>query len=177
MLPIVLACCLVQPKPADPYIDALAAAVHHFAEDGKAARLRAVLDKHPGLIEAKREQRFGKPTRGDGYTPLQTAAAAGKGEAVALLLEKRADVNVATGLGYTPLHLAAEGGHLEIVKQLVRAGAKGEAKTEALPGGVLPGAAAGEAPLTSDPIPTRTALQIAEDRKHPAVVEFLKGLK
>ncbi len=165
------------PEPADPFRDALVASLHHFAEDGKLAHLQAILDKYPKLLDSKRAQELGKPTHGDGYTPLQTAARHGRDEAVAFLINKGADVNAADGYGYTPLHLAAEGGHLDVVKQLVRAGAKVEAKTKALPGGFFPGSPPGEAPQKDDPIPARTALQIAEDQKHPKVAEFLKGAK
>ena len=165
------------PEPADPFRDALVESVHHFAEDGQLVHLRAILEKYPKLLDARRDQRLGKPARGDGYTPLQTAARYGRDKVVADLIEEGADVNVASGLGYTPLHLAAEGGHLEIVKELVRAGAKVGAKTTAQPGGYAPSPGFGEAPRKYDPVPARTALQIAEDQKHPKVVEFLKAAK
>jgi hypothetical protein len=76
-------------------------------------------------------------------------------------------------------NLAAEGGHLDVVKRLVRAGAKKDAKTTAIPGGSAPGAGGSpdEPPRKSDPIPARTALQIAEDQKHADVVAFLKAAK
>ena len=163
---------------ADPFRIALVEAVHCFAKDGKLAHLQAILDKYPELREAKREQPLKKkPTTGDHDTPLQTAARHGQDNVVAFLIEKGADVNVADGYGYTPLHLAAKGGFLSIVKQLVKAGAKVDAKTTALPGGFLPGAPADGSGQKQDPIPARTALQIAAERKHAAVVEFLKTVK
>jgi ankyrin repeat protein len=165
------------PEAADPFRDALVASIHHFAEDGKLTHLQAILDRYPKLLDAKRAQELGKPSHGDGYTPLQTAARHGRDEVVAFLIKKGAEVNAADGDGYTPLHLAAEGGHLDVVKRLVRAGAKVEAKTTALPGGFFPGGPRNEPPQKYDPIPARTALQIAEDRKHTAVVEFLKTVK
>jgi hypothetical protein len=165
------------PEPADPFRDALVASIHHFAENGKLVHVRAILEKHPKLLDAKRAQELGKPSHGDGYTPLQTAARYGHGEIVALLIKKGADVNAADGYGYTPLHLAAEGGHLDVVKELVRAGAKVEAKTTALPGGSIPGLALNEPPRKYDPIPARTALQIAQDQKHAEVAAFLKTAK
>ena len=139
--------------------------------------LRAILDKYPKLLDAKRAQELGKPSRGDGYTPLQTAARHGRDNVVALLIKKGADVNAADDYGYTPLHLAAEGGHIGVVKRLVRAGAKVDARTTALPGGFFPGGPPNEPPQKYDPIPARTALQIAEDLKHAEVVAFLKASK
>lgn len=104
-----------------------------------ANRPRQVPEKK--LLEARRDQNLGKPTNGDGYyTPLQTAARHGQDEVVAFLIKTGADVNAADGYGYTPLHLTAERGYLDIVKRLVRAGANVEAKTKAVPGGVVPGA-------------------------------------
>jgi hypothetical protein len=165
------------PTTADPFRDALVAAVHHFAEAGEVDHLRAALDKHPDLLEARRELRLGKPTHSDGYTPLHTAAAAGRNEAVALLIERRADVNATTGLGYTPLHLAAQRGQLEAVKWLVKSGATIDAKTTAVPEGYVPGGPSNAEPSQSPPIPARTALQIAEDLRHAEVVAFLKSAK
>jgi ankyrin repeat protein len=162
---------------ADPFRDALVESVHHFAETGKVAHVQAILDKYPDLLDAKRGRQLGKPTHGDDFTPLQTAARWGRGEVVALLISRKADVNAADGYGYTPLHLAAEGGYLDIVKQLVKAGAKVGAKTEALPGGSFPGGPPNEPPLKYDPIPARTALQIAEDMKHADVAAFLRAVK
>ena len=116
------------PESADPFRDALVASIHHFAEDGKLTHLQAILDRYPKLLDAKRAQELGKPSHGDGYTPLQTAARHGRDEVVAFLIKKGADVNAADGYGYTPLHLAAEGGHLEVVKLLVSHGARTDVK-------------------------------------------------
>jgi Ankyrin repeats (3 copies) len=165
------------PEAADPFRDALVASIHQFAEGGKLAHLQAILDKYLKLLDAKRAQESGKPSHGDGYSPLQTAARHGRDEVVVFLIQKGADVNAADGYGYTPLHLAAEGGHLDVVKRLVRAGAKLDAKTKALPGGFLPGGPPDEPAQKHDPIPARTALQIAADQKHAAVVAFLKAVK
>ena len=162
-------------EDADPFRDALVEAIHHFAERGQRAYLQTVLDKYPELRESRRGRQFGKPTTGDGFTPLQTAARFGQSDVVAFLISKGADVNVADGRGYTPLHMAAESGRLDIVKLLVGAGAEVSAKTRAFPATPLPNA--GAPPRKSAPIPARTALQIAEDQKHAAVVQFLKTVK
>jgi Ankyrin repeats (3 copies) len=165
------------PEAADPFWDALVASIHHFAEGGKVVHLQAVLDKYPKLLDAKRAEELGKPSHGDGYTPLQTAARHGRDEVVVFLIKKGADVNAADRYGYTPLHLAAEGGHLDVVKRLVKAGAKVDAKTTSLPAGFFPGPPANEPARKHDPIPSRTALQIAEDQKQAEVVAFLKAVK
>jgi ankyrin repeat protein len=165
------------PEPTDQFRDALVAAIHHFAEKGKLPHLQAILDKHPELLNAQRSQELGKPSHGDGYTLLQTAARFGHDDVVAFLVKKGADLNTADGYGYTPLHLAAEGGCLDVVKRLVKAGAKVDAKTTALPAGFAPGPAGNEPAQKYDAIPARTAIQIAEDEKHTAVVEFLKAVK
>jgi len=162
---------------ADPFRLALVESIHCFAKDGKLAHLEAILEKYPQLRDARRDKQLGKPTVGDDYTPLQTAAFHGRNDVVALLIKKGADVNVADGYGYTPLHLAANGDFLDIVKQLVKAGANADAKTRAIPGGVLPGAPANGSGRKQEPIPARTALQIAANRKHTAVVEFLKTVR
>ena len=164
-------------EAADPFRDALVEAVHHFAEHGQQAYLQTVLDKYPELRESRRDRQFGKPTTGDGFTPLQTAARHGRGNVVAFLIMKGADVNVADNRGYTALHMAAESGRLDIVKLLVGAGAEVNAKTEAFPARDLPNQSGLEPPRKSAPILARTALQIAEDGKHTAVAKFLKTVE
>lgn len=73
-------------EPADPFRDALVASLHHFAEGGKLAHLQAILDKYPKLLDVTRAQELGKPSHGDGYTPLHTAARNGREEVVSFLL-------------------------------------------------------------------------------------------
>lgn len=179
IIPILLAISAHEPgtEAGDPFEVALIAAVHRFAEDGKLAHVQAIIDKYPKLLEARRAQELGKPSHGDGYTLLQTAARHGRDEVVGFLIRKGAEVNAADGYGYAPLHLAAEGGHLDVVKRLVRAGARVEAKTKALPGGFVPGPPANEPTQNYEAIPARTALQIALDQKHTDVAKFLKATR
>lgn len=179
LIPVVLSIAAPKESPAadDAFQSALVESIHCLAEDGKLAHLQAILDKYPELREAKRDQQLGKPTVGDHYTPLQTAARHGRDDVVAFLIEKGADLNVVDSYGYTPLHLAATGGYLGIVKQLVKAGANVDATTTALPGGIPPGSPGDGSAREQDPIPARTALQVAADQKHTAVVEFLKTVK
>jgi hypothetical protein len=75
------------PEAADPFRDALVASVHRFAEDGQLTHLQAILDRYPELLEARRARELAKPSRGDGYTPLQTAAGHGRDEVVAFLIK------------------------------------------------------------------------------------------
>lgn len=168
-----------RPVPADPFQATLVAALHHFAEEGELEHVRAILDRYPKLVDAK--QVFQQPRKWllkDHYTALQTAAKNGWENVVAILIEKGADVNIADGFGYTALHLAAERGRLEVVKQLVKAGAKINAKTRAFPEGIVaPGPGPDTLPSKPKPIPARTALQIAQDRKFTNVVEYLKTVK
>jgi uncharacterized protein (TIGR03067 family) len=176
MIPIVLAVAGPAEKAAaDRFRGALVEAVHHFAQAGKLTHLEAVLEKYPKLLDARRGRQLGKPTTGDDFTPLQTAARWGQWQVVGYLLTLGADVNAAAGLGYTPLHLAAEGGHLNVVKRLVQAGAKLDAKTTARPAGTFPGGPPDKEPAKYPAIPARTALQIAKDLKHAEVAKFLKG--
>ncbi|MCE9561234.1 MAG: ankyrin repeat domain-containing protein [Planctomycetes bacterium] len=171
--------------PYDPFQAAIIAALHRFATDGELAHVRAIIEKYPNLVDAKRIfPRFpsGKP-HSTGRTPLQLAAWYGNEKVVVYLLDKGADVNTADDHGYTPLHFAAEKGHLDVVKRLVKAGAKLDAKTMAFPeyypDNADPGPESfGGKPVEKCPaIPARTALQIAQDQKRPAVVEYLKTLK
>jgi uncharacterized protein (TIGR03067 family) len=175
VIPAVLALAApVEKAVADPFRGALVEAVHHFAEAGKLTHLEAVLEKFPTLVDARRGRQLGKPATGDDFTPLQTAARWGQWQVVGYLLTHGADVNAADGLGYASLHLAAEGGHLDVVKRLVRAGAKLDAKTTAQPAGTFPGGPLDKEPVKHPAIPPRTALQIAAALKHGEVVMFLK---
>ncbi len=73
--------------------------IHDAARAGDCARLRALLELNPNLVEAR---------NGAGLTPLHCAAAPGHRDAVELLLAGRAEVNARDNAGRTPLHLAAD---------------------------------------------------------------------
>jgi ankyrin repeat protein len=92
-------------------------------------------------------------TNGTGYTALTGAAAGSHADLVKWLLEEGANANYRYGPGYSPLFEAAANGKLEIVKMLIEHGADAQAATN----------------------DGKTALQIAEERKHTAVAEFLKS--
>ena len=91
-------------------------------------------------------------TNGTGYTALTGAVAGSHAAIVQWLLQQGANANYRYGPGYSPLFEAAANGKLEIVKMLVEHGADANA-------------------VTND---GKTALQIAEERNHPEVAEFLR---
>jgi ankyrin repeat protein len=173
-------------RAADPYESALIAAVHHFARVGNLDHLRAILDRHPNLVDSLETfPPSHKPTAMEGYTPLACAARSGHTPVAAYLIGRGAKVNAADGLGWTPLHLAALAGHLDVVKLLVENGADTEAKTAAIPesSGALPGSppsvpgSPAEPPKTYPAIPARTPLDWAVEKKHAEVVAYLRSLK
>lgn len=157
--------------------EALVAAVHRFAEDGELDHLRAVLDRHPKLVNRKQSFRGNrKPYWSDEYTALHRAAERGRDAVIAYLIEKGANVNATGPLDWTPLHVAVHKGDLAIVKQLVKAGAKLDAKTFPVPEMVgVPGAPPNVPPQVNPAIPSRTPLDMAQEAKHPAIVAFLKA--
>jgi len=172
-------------EKADPYDSALVAAVHRFVFDGELDHLKAILEKHPNLVDSPEQFRQPrKPVRTDPFTPLQQAAYFGSEKVAAYLVSRRSNVNVADSQGWTPLHLAASGGHLSVVKLLIKHGADCDAKTKAIPesSGPFPGApavdrdAVPEVRNTFPAIPSRTPLEWAVDSKRTKVVEYLKSL-
>jgi ankyrin repeat protein len=186
MIPALLATLLVgppdrakQPNADDAYREALVAAVHRFAEEGELDHLKAVLDRHPKLVNVKQTFRGNrKPYWSDEYTALHRAAAQGREDVVAYLIKKGADVNATGPLDWTPLHVAAQKGDLEVVKRLVKAGAKIGAKTVAVPKRVgVPGMQDGAPPQVSPATPSLTPLDMAQNAKHPKVVAYLKAAK
>lgn len=85
--------------------------------------------------------------------PLITACSAKQLDLAKLLLDHKANVNVATDAGYTPLMIAAMDGQTELVKLLLARGADVKLK---IPHG-------------------ETALDLALEQKQDAVVALLKG--
>lgn len=61
--------------------------------------------------------------------PLQSAAAAGHGKIVMLLLNNGADPNVREQGGYTPLHAAAQNGDAQMIRALLLKGAQINARS------------------------------------------------
>ncbi len=174
-------------QATDPYESALAAAIHHFAREGNLDHLKAILEKHPRLVNVAEPFPPGhKPYATEGYSPLDWAAVRGHTAVADYLIRRGANVNAVDGAGWTPLHLAAREGHLELVKLLVKCGADVGAKTEALPESssnyepgsppVVPGEPI-RPPVRYPAIPSRTALDWADAKRHTNVVEYLKSLR
>jgi len=92
-------------------------------------------------------------TNGSGYTALTGSVASGHTEIVKWLLAEGVSPNYCYANGYTPLLTAAANGHLEILQALLTHGADLHAKTT----------------------DGKNALAYAEERKHAAVAEFLRG--
>jgi hypothetical protein len=176
----------LSPQADDPYQSALVAAVHHFAQKGSLDHLKAILDKHPHLVDALEPfPPRHKPLSTEGYTPLDWAASFGYEEVVGYLLRRGAKVNAADNMGWTPLHLASLHGHVDVVKRLVEHGADVNARTKAIPesSGVQPGSPPADSASPPEPpkkypaIPSRTPLEWALAKKQTKVADYLKSLK
>jgi ankyrin repeat protein len=117
-----------------------------------------------------------------GGTVLMAAALSGNNpEVVRLLIDKGADVNAQDSLGWTALMVAAYQGKLEIVKLLIEKGADVNAQEntdlDRLSAFLL---SIARALKHRDPShlgrdPRRTALDIAQEKGHKEIVEYLKA--
>jgi len=85
-------------------------------------------------------------------TPLHTAMAHGRVDMASCLIAKKANINAVNSLHFTPLISAAYNGHDQCVRVALKAGAQKEAKS----------------------VRGQTALDIATERNHSAVVSILK---
>jgi glyoxylase-like metal-dependent hydrolase (beta-lactamase superfamily II) len=95
-------------------IPVLAEEIHDAAQQGDLVKIKSLLEKSPGLLEARSENE---------KTPLHFAAQGGHKEIVELLVEDGADVNARNIALETPLHYAAAMGYKEIVDLLISEGA------------------------------------------------------
>lgn len=110
--------------------------------------------KKGNAMEAKRLIKEGAPIgwRGpNGWTPLHMASANDKKDVVVLLIESKADLDVADSVGNTPLIWATCDNHIQIVITLVQAGADTTVRGER----------------------NRTAAELAKVRKYDAVFQYL----
>jgi ankyrin repeat protein len=88
--------------------------IHEAAKSGDLAKIKALIEKTPGLIGAKDET---------GRTPLHWACRGVHIDAVKYLIERGADVNARDNNGIAPLHSVASKGHLEAARILIDKGA------------------------------------------------------
>ncbi len=93
--------------------------IHDDARSGDLARVKALLTKQPGLVNAEDEE---------GGTPLHWACLGGKKEMAGLLLALGANVNARDRYGAAPLHFAARSGEDELANLLLGKGADPQAR-------------------------------------------------
>jgi ankyrin repeat protein len=154
-------------------------ALHEAVAAGQLARVKELVEQGPSLA---------KSFSPDGFPLLALAAAFGHTEVVKYLHGRGGDVNAVSsnGSGYTALTGAVTSGHTEIVKWLVANGAHVNYRYGPGYSPLLAGAANGHldivkvllengADLDATTNDGKNALQIAEERKHSAVAEFLRS--
>ncbi|HTZ96840.1 MAG TPA: ankyrin repeat domain-containing protein [Terriglobales bacterium] len=99
---------------------------------GDLGTIREILDRHPELVNASTDPESpltktwdGKPAPADVFTRrlIHLAVMDGKGDALRLLIERGADMNVRDGGGRLPLHDCFELSHDDLAKILFEAGA------------------------------------------------------
>lgn len=132
------------------------AAANGYSPDGFPLMALAAAFGHEDVaryLHAQGANLHAAATNGSGYTALTGAVAGGHASIVQWLLENGADANYRYGPGYFPLLEAAANGHLAIVKPLLAHGADANAATR----------------------DGKTALALAEERKHSDVAEYLRG--
>ena len=107
---------------------ASAAGIHSAAKRGKVAKVEALLEKKPTLLESRKGKYANRWTNTRENTPLHIAAVYGQLKVVELLLQKGATVDARNGGGYTPLHFAAMNKHREAAELLLANGADPSAR-------------------------------------------------
>ena len=117
--------------------------IHDAAKAGDLAKVTALLKANPNLSKAR---------DGIGLTPLHYAAATGRDDVAAFLLDNNADVNAMDDNGLTPLHYAAAFGRMGVPELLLARKADVNAKDNR----------------------GRTPLFYAESTHHQSVAQFLR---
>jgi ankyrin repeat protein len=96
------------------FITCFAAEIHKAALEGDIEKIKILLKKTPGLLNARDE---------GGMTPLIMAIIGDKKELIKLLLDSGADVTAANNAGFTALDSAVFSGNKETVELLIAKGA------------------------------------------------------
>ena len=151
--------------------------VFEAAAFGRTARLEAILDEEPTLVDAYAT---------DGFFPLGLAAFFGHEEAVRLLLARGANPNLAArnAMNVAAIHAASAAGSFGIALALIEAGADVNAVQQAGYRPLHAAAMTGQVDLAkllldrgADPNAKaddgRTALAMARDAKQQAVMDLL----
>lgn len=186
MFAMTLGIALAAPVPesalaAERYESAIIAAIHLFTRKDEPDHLKALLEKHPRLVnEKERFPQYHKPYTTDGFAPIHWAAREGCARAATVLIENKASLNADSGEGWTALHLAAREGRLDVVKLLVENGAKLDSKTVAQPEreyyAPSPPPGVEQKPIKLGAVPAMTPLDVAVRSKQKAVAEYLKSV-
>lgn len=135
-------------------VDANPAAAASYSADGFPVVALAAVFGHLDVVRFLAEHGANVDavaTNGSGYNALTGAVNGGHAELVRWLLEHGADPNYRYAKGYAPFLAAAANGQLEILKLLLAHGADRNARMD----------------------DGKSALDLATERKHPAVVAFL----
>lgn len=152
--------------------------LHAAATVGELARVRQLVEADRGSIASY---------SADGFPPLALAAYMGRLDVVDYLLAEGADVNqIGKNRGrFTALTGAVSSRHREVVRRLLEAGADPNYWYQGGLTPVLEAAANGDIPilelltarggdLTAETEQGKTALSLAEERKHPEAAAWLR---
>ena len=153
--------------------------LYEAAALGHARRLKTILGQSRTRVNE---------ANAEGFTPLGLAAFFGRPEAVQVMLEHGADVNLVppSRFGNAALDAAVAGDHAGVVRALLAAGADPNLRSEANYTALHKAAAHGNASIVrmlldagADPKATRdgghTAIEDAREKGHAAIVELLKA--
>lgn len=96
-------------------------ALHHAADKGHTDIVRLLLSTKTAIVDCVSRSKI---------TPLWLASSNGHSNAVSLLIENKANIEISDLEGQTPLWKAAENGNYSVVELLIKGGANLEAKND-----------------------------------------------